>query len=352
MAIKPRSSRKFDWRIITGYVLVLALGIGIASLFWYNHMNSAIQAVADQIKPFRQADNSYQFINPLLGYNVPSDIKEFNEYQPLRTAVNNVIAAESNSEPDSFGFYFRDLVLGRWTGINEDAGFAPGSMMKVVLMIAYFKEAEDDPAVLQQVLTYSSSTADELNGIPFETPSDLQVGKSYTVEQLAEAMIESSDNGAKNVLFNNIDKTSLSEIYTDLGIPYVDPTQNYDNYTISAKQYSIILRVLYNATYLSRTYSEKALQIMSQAKYGEGVVAGVPTSTSVAQKFGESVDSANPESPEITLSNCGIIYHPTNPYILCVMTKGQNLANLTQTIASISQAVWNSVNSYATLKSN
>lgn len=335
-------------RVVALYLLIFALGAAIASIFWYSYLTSDLSAIAAGIKPFRQADNTYPFISPLLGYDLPSTIQEFDQYQPLITKINSVVAAESSSAPDAYGFYFRDLTLGRWSGINENNSFAPGSMMKVVLMIAYYKEAESDPSVLQQTLVYSSSTADQLNGIPFETPSNLQVGESYTVEQLIEAMIESSDNGAKNALLDNINPSSLSEISTDLGFSYLDVTQNYANYTISPKQYSIILRTLYNATYLSRVYSEKALEIMDMAEYKQGLVAGVPSGISVAHKFGESVATSTSGFLEITLSDCGIVYQPTNPYILCVMTQGKNLANLTQTISSISQATWNAVNAYAT----
>jgi beta-lactamase class A len=347
-----RSSLKFNWKATAKYVGIFILGAGIASLLWYEHLNVEIAAIAAEIKPMRQANNSYEFINPLLGFDVPSSIQEFDEYQPLATTINNLVASESSSAPDAFGFYFRDLTLGRWTGINETTGFAPGSMMKVVLMIAYFKEAESDPSILQKVLIYSSSTADQLNGIPFETPSDLQVGQGYTVDQLIEAMIKSSDNGAKNALLDDIDPTSLGEISSDLGFSYLDVTQDYSTYTISAKQYSVILKALYNATYLSRAYSEKALQILSQAEYNQGLVAGVPGGVVVAQKFGESVNASSTGAsvgmPEITLSNCGIVYHPTHPYLICVMTEGKNLANLTQTISAISQATWDAVNGYST----
>ncbi len=336
-----------QWKTAAKYCGAFVGGAAVASIFWYSSLNSQLAAIALQIKPMRQTDNSYHFINPLLGYDLPNTIQEIDEYSPLQSAVSAVVSSETSSPPDAYGFYFRDLSLGRWSGINENTGFAPGSMMKVVLMIAYYKEAEADPSILQQTLLYSSSTADQLNGIPFETPSDLQVGGTYTVEQLIEAMIENSDNGAKNALIDNISASSLSEISTDLGFSYLDVTQDYSTYTISAKQYSTILKALFNATYLSREYSEKALGIMAQARYSQGLVAGLPSGTVIAHKFGESVDGSNPITPEITLSDCGIVYYPNHPYILCVMTKGTNLASLTQTISAISHTTWDTVASYA-----
>ena len=338
--------RFFKSRHILAIYCVVAFIVGIlaASVYWHFYTNSVIKNIAAQIKPARQNNNPYHYINPLLGYDLPSNVKEFNEYLPLQNDIQNAVSQKNNSQLQDYSVYFRDLTLGRWVGINENTAYAPASMMKVAIMIAFYKEAETSPQILQQSFVYSTSTADQINGVPLETPSNLQVGKAYTVEQLIEAMITASDNGAKNILLDNIDQNDLNEIYTDLGLPNPD---NSNNYAISAKQYSLLLRVLYNATYLSRDYSEKALKIMSQAEYSQGLVAGVPQGTVVAQKFGENVDSSNSQLPIISLSNCGIIYHPTHPYILCVMAKGIDLQTLQTTIANISNVAWQAVNSYA-----
>jgi len=347
MQLNFENKRKFlkEYRILLLYFFVVFLaGALAASIFWHFHTNSLIKMLSLQVKPLRQQTNPYTYINPLLGYEVPSNVKEFNEYQPLKNDIQNAVSQKNNSQLQSYSVYFRDLTLGRWVGINENAMYAPASMMKVGIMIAYFKEAETDPAVLQKTLVYSTSTADQISWVPLQTPSNLQVGKSYTVEQLIEAMIIASDNGAKNALLENINQPDLDEIYTDLGVPNPD---NTDNYTISAKQYSLLLRVLYNATYLSRDYSEKALKIMSQAQYNQGLVFGLPQGINVAQKFGENVDASNPQTPIISLSNCGVIYHQTHPYILCVMTKGTDLQVLQTVIADISKITWQEVNSYA-----
>jgi len=335
---------KSHYFVAFSFFLAFVIGVGASSIFWHFHINDVIKNIADQVRPSRQNNNQYTYINPLLGYDVPGDVKEFNEYNSLTDKVDSAVAKANNSNLDGFSFYFRDLTLGRWAGENENTAYDPGSMMKVAVMITYFKEAEEDPSILQKTLVYSSSTVDQINGVPFSFPSDLQVDKSYSVEKLIEAMIINSDNGAKDVLLDNINQQSFIEVHTDLGLP--NPAV-VENYTITAKQYAVLLRVLYGATYLGRQYSEKALQIMSQAVYNQGLVAGVPKGTAVAQKFGEALDSTNPSAPEINLSDCGIIYHPTHPYILCVMTKGKDINALTQTIASISNVVWNQVSSYA-----
>ena len=126
----------------------------------------------------------------------------------------------------------------------------------------------------------------------------------------------------------------MADIFHDLNIDV--PTEVPD-FTISAKNYSTFLRILYNSTYLNDSDSEKALDILSKTTFVDGLVAGVPKGTTIAHKFGEHVSSFH----EIELHDCGIIYYPQNPYLLCVMTKGQDFSKLAKIIADISAMVYN-----------
>ena len=47
---------------------------------------------------------------------------------------------------------------------------------------------------------------------------------------------------------------------------------------------------------------------------------------------------------EKQLHDCGIIYSPTNTYVLCIMTKGTNFTDLANTIKNISSMVYSYIN--------
>ena len=110
---------------------------------------------------------------------------------------------------------------------------------------------------------------------------------------------------------------------------------------MSVDEYALVFRVLFGSTYLSERYSEKALQLLSQANYADGIVAGVPSSFTVAHKYGVLVEPGN-AIPAITteLHDCGIIYYPKHPYILCVMTKGNSVAKQQRSIEDISSVTY------------
>ena len=54
----------------------------------------------------------------------------------------------------------------------------------------------------------------------------------------------------------------------------------------TAKNYSKVFFALLNATYLNKENSEKALELLSNTDFTQGIVAGVPNNIKVAHKFG------------------------------------------------------------------
>jgi beta-lactamase class A len=68
-------------------------------------------------------------------------------------------------------------------------------------------------------------------------------------------------------------------------------------------------------------------------------VAGVPAGISVANKFGERELADGTRQ----LHDCGIVYHPERPYVLCVMTKGASFEQLSRTVADVSQLVYREI---------
>lgn len=75
---------------------------------------------------------------------------------------------------------------------------------------------------------------------------------------------------------------------------------------------------------------------MSQTEFKEGLNRGLPAEITVAHKFGERDLGQQKE-----LHDCGIVYYPNQPYLLCVMTKGADFDDLSETIGEISKLVYN-----------
>ena len=237
--------------------------------------------------------------------------------------------------------------------MNPSELYTPASLNKVPLMMAYYKIAEANPAILSQNITYTGATNDD-DIEEIKSAVQLTPGTTYTVEELIEHMIRYSDNNAANLLLQYLTDTSnLSAyvaVFSDLGADQTVLSENTDNATttgdtdnMTVGEYSVFLRALYNAAYLDRDDSERALQLLSETDFTEGIESGVPNGVLVAQKFGEvRLVSSSGTLLGKELHNCGIVYYPDHPYLLCIMTKatGDNIPALESDIASISSIVY------------
>ena len=163
----------------------------------------------------------------------------------------------------------------------------------------------------------------------------------YTIEKLIEEMIIYSDNNAYDTLAKNLTGDEIIKVYQDLDVDISKAFQNPNGNIITIKNYASFFRILFNASYLNQEMSEKALKLLTQVEYKNALVAGVPNNISIAHKFGERKYT---DSNETQFHDCGIIYLPKKPYLLCVMTKtNKGLNQVTNIIKEISQTVYKDI---------
>ncbi len=329
--------KKYAVKVVLA-TLLLGVGVGLGYQWGFNHEHDILVKSLNVIHPLRDHNPSYKFVSPLLAYIVPSADQDAG-----LTALKNKVAdfidvqKKSNNLSDA-SVYLSDLNRGRWIGVNERQKYNPASMLKVVVMVSYFKEAEIRPDILRKNLMYTASAQEAIKKDFFNSSSQLEIGQWYTIQDLIEKMIVDSDNGAELLLFGNINKDNLDAIYNVLNI--TSPDKMADNFVISPRAYSLFFRVIYSATYLNEDLSEKALSILSKTTFDDGIVAGLSTNLVVSHKFGEHVESSNNQVTSVELHDCGIVYYPVNPYFLCVMTKGKDIDQLKSVIKNISSMVY------------
>ena len=310
------------------------MGSGTTFIYFRNHTG------AFGSRPIREGGN-YKYINPLLFCEI-SENREFNQFQPLKGKILALLSDKvNNSLVEKSSVYYRDLNSGRWFCINENERYTPASLLKVPRMIAFFKLAESQPSILQKNIFYDGTFNDNKYE-DIKPKKEIQAGYWYTIEDLIEYMIKYSDNNATRLLSENIDPDLLKEVYTDLGLSL--PPSGIGVDFMSAKSYSYFFRVLYNSSYLSRQVSEKALSLLTLVDFDNGLMAGIPDNITLANKFGEG-EFLTPEGQVISreLHECGIFYKPNHPYLLCVMTKGNNFDNLTGVIKDVSNLVYSNL---------
>jgi hypothetical protein len=85
------------------------------------------------------------------------------------------------------------------------------------------------------------------------------------------------------------------------------------------------------------------MELLTGTDFRYGINAGVPQGITVAHKFGERVYVEKINSIDIEtdqLHDCGIVYCPKGPYLICIMTKGHNFDTLKSIIKEISRIAY------------
>lgn len=283
---------------------------------------------------FEIRKSKQDLIQPLLDcadFSAPT-IKEI---QNLEDSLNSyTLLKKSKKEILELSIYYRTLNNGPWIGINADKKYCPASLLKVPFLIAALKQQEYDSSFLNKLVEYYP--IDGIYTKNIDNNRYLNYGNRYSIYQLIQEMIINSDNNAMEIIVSNTWNDIFESVFYDLNIDYnaYGPEDRF----VSPKQYAAYFRILYNATYLNPYMSNLALEMLTQTKFKNGIVSGIPKDVVVAHKYGER---SFINSKELELHDCAIVYDNEQPYILCVMTRGYNFETQANIISEISKMIYN-----------
>jgi len=314
------------------FVIICSLIIAFISGYYIHNLTGE----TNNTKPAHDLRaGGYTFINPLLECNNNEILSA--ELRPFKAEIENYIEEQKKSNNiDSSSVYFRDLNNGPWFGINENELMSPASLLKVPIMMSAYKKAEDSPGYLNKNLIVS--VMPNYSDQNIQPEKKLMLGDDLTIDDLVNQMIVYSDNIAAGMIKDDLGYTRIMYLYSDLGLTQPESDKDWE---MSIKDNASFYRILYNASYLNKNFSEKALGLLAQTKFKNGVAGGVPQNIKVAHKFGERRLN---DLKILQFHDCGIVYYPKNPYILCVMTKGDHFELMENFITGLSKIVYQNVN--------
>jgi len=316
----------------------IIIGLGI-SFFAQKQENT------EQLNTYKAPEKKSikNLLNPdVLDQHAPYSHLVLNDFSAkLEKKINSMVKQEKIK---SASVYFRDFSTDFSFGVNETEIFSPASLMKVPIMIAILKYAEEHPEILSYTKTYEGRREGEYLAKKFTNfPSETFMieGETYSVNRLLEFMITSSDNEATILLLDVLDGEDpkfLDKVQLDLGLTLPKNLKHNDNF-LSGKKYSSFFRTLYNASYLNNEMSSKALNYLSKTGYGFGIKQSVPQNIVLCHKFGYQIENSN----NFQLHHFAIVYHPRKTYLIGVMTKGNYVEELKKAITDLAQICYSEV---------
>ena len=128
----------------------LALGVGCTTLYY-------IASGAEN-----SIDTSCLSQYPLTNHNIDCNELEQNS-QTLQDVDHSLDAAVAQyiqeGRATDVSVWVRELNTSQWASTNENDLYSPASLLKVPLMIAYYKIAELEPTILTSQLVYTNTGA-------------------------------------------------------------------------------------------------------------------------------------------------------------------------------------------------
>ncbi|MDD5083967.1 MAG: class A beta-lactamase-related serine hydrolase [Candidatus Moranbacteria bacterium] len=325
-----------SFRVFSFSIAVFTTGV-VCGVFGYRFVREGtfVDIPEDTSRQIRQ-NSQYVYTNPLLECEVAQgviDVQKENFQKDLESFVYDLKQRRTLTNES---IYFRDLNNGPAFGVDAREEFFPASLLKVPVMMAYYRWAESEPGLLGTEILYEAPK--DFGMTPTIIPREqLTVGQSYTVEELIRRMIVYSDNQALRLLSSRLPLEKLRDLFKIVGAK--DEVLVDVNAQLTVKEYAGFFRILFNSSYLSHDNSEKALRLLAMTDYDVALKAGVPREVMVSHKFGE----AGTGDTERQLHDCGIVYFPGHPYLACIMTRGKDMDALRQAIEDTSRFIYDKI---------
>lgn len=233
---------------------------------------------------------------------------------------------------DNFGFYFEYLPSGTSIGVNSTNDFYSASLFKVPVVMAYYHYLERT-GKSGETLMIQKEDIDKNFGDLWKKGA----GAKISSDDAIRLALSESDNTAAKVIARKVEDQDFQAVYPALDL---NLQTGSGGAILSARDYSTVIKALYFSSVIKREDSNKVLQYLSQSKFDDKLVAGLPKGTLVAHKIGDYRDGKDNKS----YMDCGIVYLPQRPYMLCMMSVGDEKTAQSR-MSKLSKTIYNYVSS-------
>lgn len=283
-------------QIILIFILLVSL---IGNAWFYFFLQKDNKAISSDLT-FESQQKKYPLIAKRVLQEFPNDI--LINFLPLRKQLRKV-AQEYNG---TFAFYFEYLPTGTSIGVNEKDEFSAASLFKVPVVMAYYHQKERLGQMSDPIVTIRANEIGDEYGNLYKKG----VGAQISLEDAVKYALVKSDNTAIQVLASHIYQQDFDDVYQGVDL---DLKVKNESAIITAKGYASLLKALYFTAVLSKDNSQRILNYLAHTDFTDKLPAGVPKNIPVAHKVGVYNTGL--------YSDCGIVYAPRRPYLLCELSQ-------------------------------
>lgn len=236
-----------------------------------------------------------------------------NDYHRLMEELQ----AQSKTFSGDTSIVIKDLWTQKKVEINPDKQIPSASLVKLPIMAAVFQAEEEGYIKFSDKLVLKRSHKVYAKKGFYRK----RTGKNFTIKEVMEKMIITSDNTATNMIVDRLGFVYLNEKFYEFGLSNTDfkrgimelKLRKYgvDNYT-TAEDMAFLLEKIYRKELVSKKASEAMLEILKKQRVNDRIPRYLPDEVDVAHKTGTLRD---------TVSDVGIVFTKKGDFIISVLTQ-------------------------------
>lgn len=250
-------------------------------------------------------------------------------FAPLAPASDPVLEARirqrlAQQEEGAYAVVVKRLDDGLGVAIDADRVFYAASLFKVAVMLEAFHQR--DAGLLDFGEAYVVS--DYYDGFDLG-PRALRHCQTVTVEEALRAMMAVSDNVAAVLVQDRVGARFVNAALQQLGAH--DTALLTDDLPTTAADQALLMEAIARAEVTSPEASQEMLNLLGSETFDFGIPAGLPDDVVVAHKTGLWHHATH---------DVGIVFAPSGPYVIAVLTDGGFESDAADVIADVSRIVY------------
>jgi len=263
-------------------------------------------------------------------------------------AALEAVIAESGAE---VGLYYRSLAPGGDSiALDADVRMHAASTMKVPVMMQLFLDDQSGERSLDSTMPVKRTFRSIVDGSEFDLPPESdsdttfygRVGEEASIRGMVERMITWSSNLATNILIEAAEPDRIAAMLHGIGADSMSVLRGVEDLkafeaglsnTTTARALGAVMASLVESDLFTEQSREGMLDILSRQHFTDGIPAGVPEGTRVANKTGWITG----------INHDAAIVFPdfAEPYVLVVMVRGHPADDQGEAMtAALSRIVW------------
>ncbi len=238
----------------------------------------------------------------------------------LQTAINGALAGFTGKA----SVVVHNLADGRYAATAESESYYAASTFKAaVLLEAYRQRDAGTLDFAKEVVVEEKYVMDDLGTLEY---LEIAVNDRVTIADAVRGMIVVSDTPLANLMIDEVGSNNVDATIRSVGANTM--TVNDRGLPTTALDMTQLMTAIAAGQGVTTASRDEMLSLLAREWFTEGVMAGVPSGTTVAHKSGNFGGATH---------DAAIVWGPDGPYAITVLTDG---SGSWAPIAAVSSAVW------------